>query len=111
VVGSAFLFVRENEILSVNPIVAFFSSGLLAAFCWVVAVKFLDTLVTRPTHDLGALIGQVGEARTEIHDEGDGSVQVNGELWSARSENKIVSGSHIRVIRREGFLLVVEKVE
>lgn len=109
VIGSVFLFTRENEWMSVNPILAFFSSGLLAVFFWVVGIKLLQTLTVRPTHDLEALIGQVGEAQTAIHDEG--SVQVDGELWSARSEKKIASGSHIRVIRREGFTLVVEKVE
>ena len=109
VIGSVFLFTRENEWISVDPILAFFSSGLLAVFFWVVGIKFLQTLTIRPTHDLEALIGQVGEAQTVIYD--DGSVQVDGELWSARSEKKISSGSHIRVLRREGFTLVVEKVE
>jgi membrane-bound serine protease (ClpP class) len=107
--GSAFLFSSRDELFPVNLLVAFATSGLLAVFCWVVAVKFLETLATRPTHDLEALIGQVGEARTAIH--ADGSVQVDGELWSARSEKKIASGSHVRVIRREGFTLVVEKIE
>lgn len=109
VIGSVFLFANEDKWLSVNPIVALFSSGILAGIFWFVAVKFLQTLTTRPTHDLEALIGQAGEARTAIHH--DGNVYVNGELWSARSEIKIVKGSHIRVIRREGFTLVVEKVE
>jgi membrane-bound serine protease (ClpP class) len=109
VIGSVFLFAREGELLSVHPLVAFISSGLLAIFCWVVAVKFLETIKTRPMHDLEALVGQTGEARTVIHR--DGSIQVNGELWSARSEQEIASGSHIRVISREGFILVVEKAE
>ena len=110
VIGSVFLFAREGEWFSVNPIVAVMASGLLAVFFWVVAVKFLETLVTRPTHDLEALIGTVGEARTAIHDEG--SVQVNGELWSARCDGKtaIPMGSRVRVNRREGFILVVEKI-
>ena len=108
-IGSVFLYTRENEFLSVNPMLAFFSSGLLAVFFWVVGVKFLQTLATRPTHDLETLIGQMGEARTVIHNEG--SVQVDGELWSARSEKEIAIASHIRVIGREGFILVVEKFE
>lgn len=109
VVGSVFLFASENEWISVHPVVALLSSGLLAVFCWVAAVKFLETLATRPAHDLEALIGLTGEARTAIHDVG--SVQVNGELWSARSGKKIASGRHIRVLRREGFTLIVEEAE
>jgi membrane-bound serine protease (ClpP class) len=109
VIGSVFLFARENEWTSVNPILALVSSGALAAAFWVVGLKFLQTLVSRPTHDLEALLGQAGEARTVIHH--DGSAYVNGELWSARSDAKIAKGSHVRVISREGFTLVVEKME
>jgi membrane-bound ClpP family serine protease len=61
----------------------------------------------RPSHDLSTLVGQVGEAKTRIHAEG--SVQVAGELWSARSEKSIPYGSPVKVIGREGFVLVVEK--
>jgi membrane-bound serine protease (ClpP class) len=63
----------------------------------------------RPSHDLTGLVGQIGETRTKVGEEG--SVQINGELWSARSENPIPAGSAIRVIRREGFILVVEKTD
>ena len=62
----------------------------------------------RPSHDLEALIGQVGEAKSKIHE--NGSVQVAGELWSARSEHTISVGSSVRVIKRDGFVLLVEKV-
>jgi membrane-bound ClpP family serine protease len=57
--------------------------------------------------DLQNLIGQSGQAKTEILDAG--SVQVNSELWSARSEQSIPAGSRIRVVNREGFTLIVER--
>jgi membrane-bound ClpP family serine protease len=63
----------------------------------------------RPAHDLEALVGAVGEAKTSIHDEG--SVQVAGELWSAKSQQSIPEGTHIRVTGRDGFRLVVEKID
>jgi membrane-bound serine protease (ClpP class) len=53
------------------------------------------------------MVGKIGEARSKIHEEG--SVYVSGEMWSARSDNPIPAGSSIRVVRREGFILVVEK--
>jgi membrane-bound ClpP family serine protease len=53
------------------------------------------------------LIGQTGQAKTEIRD--IGSAQVAGELWSARSEKVIPLGSRIRVLNREGFTLIVER--
>jgi len=57
---------------------------------------------------MDVLIGMVGETRSRVHTEG--SVYVGGELWSAKSEKSIPAGSAVRVVRREGFSLVVEKV-
>jgi len=79
----------------------------VAGFLWIAVRKSIEAATVRPSHDLGALVGQVGEARTKVHD--DGSVQVDGELWSARSEQEIPVGSPVRVVRREGFILFVEK--
>jgi membrane-bound ClpP family serine protease len=51
----------------------------------------------------------VGEAKTNIHQEG--SVQVDGELWTAHSEEMIPIGSRVRVVDRNGFMLVVEAAD
>jgi membrane-bound serine protease (ClpP class) len=107
VIGSIFIFPRTENQAFVNPVVAVIASALVAGFLWIAVRKALEASSARPTHDLSGLIGQVGEARTRINDEG--SVFVAGELWSARSEEPIPAGSSIRVLRREGFILVVEK--
>ncbi len=108
VVGSVFLFSRENGLPAVNLFVALTVSALLVAFLWIAVGKSIRAMLERPTHDLGMLIGQEGEARTQVGSEG--SVQINGELWSARSGRPISAGSHVRVVNREGFVLVVEEV-
>ncbi|HET6596828.1 MAG TPA: NfeD family protein [Anaerolineales bacterium] len=107
VIGSIFLFPRTENQATVNPVVAIVASGLVAGFLWIAVRKSLEATNARPTHDLAALVGQVGEARTKINEEG--SVLVAGELWSARSEDPIPAGSSVRVLRREGFILIVEK--
>ena len=107
VVGSVFLFAADGWRPAVNPLVALVSSVLYAGFLWIVIRKTLQASHARPTHDLAALVGQIGEAKTRIHAEG--SVQVAGELWSARSEKGIPNGSPVKVIGREGFVLIVEK--
>jgi membrane-bound serine protease (ClpP class) len=109
VIGSVFMFPRTDEQAGVNPFVAIVSSGLVAGFMWVAIGKSIQAAHARPSHDLGALVGQIGEAKTKILEEG--SVQVAGELWTARSENPIKAGSSVRVLRREGFVLIVEKNE
>ncbi len=109
VVGSVFLFARENGLPSVNLALALVTSALMTGFLWIAVRKSIQAAMATPVHDLGTLIGKEGEARTEVRDEG--SVQVGGELWSARSEQAIPAGSHVRVLRRDGFILVVEKAK
>jgi membrane-bound serine protease (ClpP class) len=107
VVGSVFMFPAAEGQTAVNPLVAILASGLVAGFLWVAVRKSLEAASARPSHDLEDLVGQIGEARTKVFE--DGSVQVAGELWSARSESPIAAGNLIRVVKREGFILIVEK--
>jgi membrane-bound serine protease (ClpP class) len=109
VVGSAFLF--RSEVWwrpAVNPALALLVSVISGGFLWLVARKIMEAESSRPTHDLEALIGAVGEAKTEVR--GEGSVYVNGELWSAHSEKPIPAGAKVRVAGREGLILLVEPV-
>jgi membrane-bound serine protease (ClpP class) len=107
VIGSIFLFPSQSGGPAVNLFVAFVASVLVAGFLWIAVGKSIQAASIRPTHDLNALVGQIGEAKTRISDEG--SVQVGSELWSARSEKPIKAGTPVRIVRREGFVLIVEK--
>jgi membrane-bound serine protease (ClpP class) len=108
VAGSVFLFAHDGWRPAVNPLVALVASGSFAAFLWLAVRKSIQAISARPSHDVDAVIGMIGEARTKVHTEG--SVYVAGEMWSAKSEKSIPSGSAVRVVRREGFVLVVEKI-
>ena len=109
VLGSVFLFAVDGWKPAVNPFFALITSGLVSVFLWVVVRKTVQVASARPTHDLELLMGLTGEARSNIYEEG--SVYVAGEMWSARSNEHIPAGSSIRVVRREGFILVVEKID
>jgi membrane-bound serine protease (ClpP class) len=110
VVGSAYLFQGEKWwIPGVNIYVALVVSVLSASFFWLVAKKVIETNKVRPRHDLSAVIGAIGEAKTDINQEG--SVLAAGELWSARSDAPIPAGSRVRVVERDGFTLKVEAIE
>ena len=110
VLGSVFMFRSEIwYVPSVNPYLAIVMSLLSGGFFWLTARKVLETRDVMPTHDLNALIGEIGEAKSYIHR--DGSVQVAGELWTARSDQPIQKGEDVRVIGRDGFVLFVEAVQ
>lgn len=106
VTGSAFMFRGESWLPAVNPVLALIVSVLVSGFFWVAARKVLESERERPVHDLSSLVGSVGEAKSDVYQEG--SVQVAGELWSAYSDERIPAGAEIRVVAREGFLLKVE---
>jgi membrane-bound serine protease (ClpP class) len=52
------------------------------------------------------LLGAEGE--TVAWDGDEGRVRVNGEIWRARAQRPLETGDRIRVIDREGLVLVVE---
>jgi len=109
VIGSIYLFQGASVWQpGVNPILAIIASILASGYLWIAATKVLETEKIKPRHDLGKIIGDEGEAKTDIFNEG--SVQIESELWSARSAVPISEGSKVRVISREGFILEVETV-
>jgi len=108
IVGSVFLFRMDSGAPAINPVLASVVSVLATVFLWFIGRKTIEAMKATPTQDLARLIGMVGEARTEI--DLDGTVYVGGEEWSARSNNKIRSGSQVKVVKRDGLILIVEPV-
>jgi membrane-bound serine protease (ClpP class) len=107
VIGSAYLFQGESWWQpGVNPVLAITASVIASGYLWIATTKVLETEKLRPKHDLAKLIGETGEAKTDVYNEG--SVQIESELWSARSMVPITEGTKIRVVKRDGFILEVE---
>ena len=53
------------------------------------------------------MIGQTGIAKTKIFIKG--KVFIHGELWDAKSNEKIAKGENVIVLKVEGLLLTVKK--
>lgn len=108
--GSVFLFRTPQGGIAVHPALAFSASALLGAYFWFGVRAGLRAWREKPpVHSLDRLVGQIGETRTLVHREG--SVYVDGEMWSARSTRAIPPGRKVRVIGREGLTLFVEPVD
>lgn len=103
--GSIFFFPSEEGLLSVDPWLAAMTTVVYSAFLWFSARKVMEISTSRPRHELSSLVGQRGEAKTAIGE--DGAVQVAGELWSARSAAPLPAGSPVEVVGRDGFVLIV----
>jgi membrane-bound serine protease (ClpP class) len=110
-IGGSILLFRgpQGELAGVTWWVAVFGSVSTALFFWFAISKYIHS--GRDVKDFGPdhVIGQVGDARTDIH--ARGSVHVASALWSAQSETPIPAGTRIRVVSRNGLVLMVRKEE
>ncbi|MCP2519365.1 nodulation protein NfeD [Candidatus Aminicenantes bacterium AC-708-M15] len=81
--------------------------SLIFIFLIFLAIRaHLNRIYTGPE----GMIGEIGNAFTDI--EYEGKVLVHGEIWKARSKEKISKGSKVKVVRVErGLTLEVVKID
>lgn len=106
-IGSYMIFKSESGGFAVSPAIAIVVLLLNAPILWVVVKKIIEAIDKKPDFDPGNIIGAIGEARTNIFQ--DGTAYVSGEEWSARSDYRIDKGEKIEAIRKEGLVLWVKK--
>lgn len=105
-VASFALFATEQ----VSP----FLIGLAVLLAWLYHRGILRSIL-RQQRELSStqkdefLVGERGRVMGAI--EGRGTVQVHGELWTARSRTRLESGTEIVVTQQEGLELHVEKAK
>ncbi len=88
-----------------------FSSATFVVFISVrpILMKFLLNRNNPAARtNIERLVGMIGIAQEEVTG-WQGTVKVEGEIWSSRSEGDLVlsAGSHVRVLRVEGNKLIV----
>jgi membrane-bound serine protease (ClpP class) len=108
-VGGAYLFEGNAWYPPVHPLLIIVISVLEGSCLWIATRKSMDIFKKRPVQDLENLIGMTGEAKTPVHRKG--SVLVNSEIWSARSDAPIAEGKRISVLKREGLTLWVDEIK
>lgn len=108
-VGSVFLFQPEGGGAAVHPLLALTVSLLTLGYFWWAIRSAITAQRARPTIDPNKVIGEVAEVRTELNPVG--SVYTVGELWTARSEDRVKVGKKVKVVDREGLMLLVEPKE
>jgi membrane-bound ClpP family serine protease len=108
IAGSVFLFQGDEGGIAVHPFLASLVSILAMGLLWIIARMGLKAMQQPPSHDIGRYIGKIGEARTDVYLQG--AVYVGGEEWTARSKSFIPAGSQVKIVGREGLVLIVEPV-
>jgi membrane-bound ClpP family serine protease len=107
--GSTFLFVDENGSPAINMGLLFLVSIFYGLFILAATEGKLKARDSNRGINPDSYIGLVGKAITDIDDVG--LVQIEGETCSARSDQPIAAGSPVRILKYEGRMLVVKKVE
>jgi membrane-bound serine protease (ClpP class) len=108
IVGTIFLFRTDTGAPAIDPVLAVIVSMSALGVLWVIGRRGLEAVLQTPSFDLDRLVDKTGTARNDI--QAEGTVYVQGEEWTARSDHLIKAGSHVRVIGREGRVLLVEEV-
>ena len=107
--GSIYLFRPPQGVAGVDPVLAVVVSGLTLGYFWYAVRKTFISQLEQPTIDIGHVIGKTAEVRTAL--DPLGSIYAQGELWTARSDTRIKPGAQVRIIGREGLILIVEPME
>lgn len=108
VAGGLLLF-SGTPVLSLSPWAIVLAVALTLVFFISVMTAALRVRLRRPITGEDALIGTVGEAKTDIAPEG--TVLTKGTLWRARTmETGIAAGSRVQVKATEGLVLLVEPI-
>jgi membrane-bound serine protease (ClpP class) len=107
IAGGVLLFSDAASELQVSPWTIAGAVAVSVLFFVSVMTAAMRVRLRRPITGEEALVGSVGEAKTDIAPEG--TVVTKGTLWRARTmETGIAAGSKVRVMATEGLILLVE---
>jgi len=107
VAGGLLLFSGAPDALALSPWAIVTAVVVTLVFFISVMTAALRVRLRRPISGEEALVGTVGEAKTDIAPEG--TVMTKGTLWRARTmETGIAAGSKVQIKATEGLVLLVE---
>jgi len=110
VFGPFFLYVDANgHLANINGAVII--SIIAAQITWMALKSNQNARGIQLTDIPDYMVGLTGKAWIDIQPNIAGTVQVDGELWTAYSKTYIPAGTRIRVLKQEGPVLTVAPVE
>lgn len=108
VLGALLLTERQAPFLRISLLLILTMAALTAAFFAFAVGAGIRAQARRVQTGREALVGAVGVARSDINP--TGTVFVEGELWTAESEDGLIPAGHrVRVVRVSGLRLGVRK--
>ncbi|NPA62989.1 MAG: NfeD family protein [Methanococci archaeon] len=88
-----------------------FVSAIVAGFLTVIGLyKFVYSSGKEIKIGAERFIGMVGKAIEDFNDNGYGRIEVENQVWQAKSKDKIKRGDKVKIVGVEGVSLIVQKV-
>ena len=106
-IGSLLLFDIESSDLIVDKTIVFTAVATVGAIMLTLSYLVFRTQQSKPTMGMNALIGKVGEVRSELAPAG--KIFIHGEYWNARADAPIEVAAKVEVIGYEGMTLKVRR--
>jgi membrane-bound serine protease (ClpP class) len=107
IAGGVLLFAGAAPEVQVSPWSIAGAVAVTLLFFISVMTAALRVRLRRPITGEEGMVGEVGEAKTDIAPEG--TVLTKGTLWRARTmETGIAAGSRVKIMATEGLVLLVE---
>lgn len=102
-------FFTSNIIIQTSVFVI--SSAILLFATKPFVKKFIDVKSTNT--NAFSIIGKKALVRKEINSNSVGQIKINGEIWSAESENNeiIPKGSEVEIVKINGVKAIVKPIE
>ncbi|MEM5774504.1 MAG: NfeD family protein [Anaerolineaceae bacterium] len=107
VVGTIFLYPFVEGVPAIDPVLVVVVSMAVLVILYIVGRRSMEAFFQQPAFDLDTLIGQTAQVREDFEEEG--AVYVMGEEWTARTKHPLRGGHLVKVIGREGLVLLVEE--
>ena len=109
-IGAVFAIITAVLGLSIYWQIFIFAifSWLSVLFIRPVALRWLHKNEPNKPSNADALLGRTGRVTEAISANGNGYVQIDGDLWRAVSNCDIPVGTTVRVIGRESTIITVE---
>jgi membrane-bound serine protease (ClpP class) len=108
VIGALLMFPSTQPEFELSPAVVAGAAVLGALLLLGVLAALLRSRGRRAITGGEALLGAEGE--TAAWRGGEGRVWVRGEMWRARASGPLQAGMRVKVVAREGLVLLVEKI-
>lgn len=107
--GSLMLFKGSPPEMKLSLQVLLPTIILISGFFVAVASLVFRAQISKPTTGSTGLVGEIGVVKKALTPEG--KVFVHGELWNARSKDRIDENSKVRIVRVVDLVLEVEAVD